>query len=248
MRRRKEGKCLIVICLCGLCAEGGAAQQGTPTSPGFPPPEHHRFSGDVDYIYDSASNRTTAKFSVSLQSYNIFHDFMNSGGPEVQTLTAEYSFPGRTLTSSPESVLVGFVRNEFGPFANENVPLIVGESTAVEILLDDSIRKRYRARVTQKRNQVRIYRGLGRPEDERGTVRWTADGSIFVGTGKPVDEIEVEECAEMWLPLQEFLSLMAARKVEGKVNSQNLRIRERAFFGLREFASHMNPATPASSK
>jgi hypothetical protein len=48
----------------------------------------------------------------------------------------------------------------------------------------------------------------------------------------------------MWMPIRDFLSLVSARKIEGKINNLDLRLKDRAFQGLREFASHMNPLTP----
>jgi hypothetical protein len=100
-------------------------------------------------------------------------------------------------------------------------------------------------RTWKKTQQERDYIGTG----ERGVVRSGGDPIIAEGnTGyhnvRRVDYLRTEERAEMWIPIREFLSLVSARKIEGKINNLDLRLSDSAFQGLREFASHMNPLTP----
>ena len=240
-----------VLALCGFVfyADAARSQAGSVdnTHPlQFPVPEHHRFSGNADYVYDSISNTTFARFEVSLRSYNIFRDFFSSDSTEIQTVTVNYSFSGRRLTAPPESVLVGFSRTETRPMGTiENYPLGSNGSARAEIMLNDTDRASYRVRTWKKTHQERDYIGTG----ERGVVRAGGDQIIAEGsTGyqnkRRVDYLQTEQWAEMWIPIRDFLSLVSARKIEGKINNLDLRLRDRAFEGLREFASHMNPLTP----
>ena len=230
-------------------ADAAHSQVGSvdSTSPlHFPIPEHRRFSGNAEYVYDSISNTTLARFEVSLRSYNILRDFLSSDSTEIQTLTVKYSFTGRRLAAPPESVLVGFSRTETRPMGtDEDYPLRTNGSARAEITLNDTDRATYRVRTWKKTHQERDYIGNG----DRGVVRAGGDPIIAQGsTGyqsrRAVDYLQTEQWAEMWLPIRDFLSLVSARKIEGKVNNLNLRLRDRAFQGLREFASHMNPLTP----
>lgn len=240
-----------VLALCGFMfyADAARSQAGSVDSTHplqFPAPEHHRFSGSADYVYNSISNTTFARFEVSLRSYNIFHDFFSSDSAEIQTLTVNYSFSGRKLTAPPESVLVRFSRTEIRPMGTkENYPLGSNGSARAEIMLNDADRASYRVRTGKETHQERDYIGTG----ERGVVRAGGDPIIAEGsTGyqnkRRVDYLQTEQWAEMWVPTRDFLSLVSARKIEGKINNLDLTLRDRALKGLREFASHMNPLTP----
>jgi hypothetical protein len=232
-----------------LYADAARSQVGSVDSTHplqFPAPEHHRFSGNADYVYDSISNTTFARFEVSLRSYNILRDFFSSDSTEIQTLTVNYSFSGRKLRAAPESVLIGFSRTETRPLGfAENYPVGTNGSARAEITLNDTDRATYRVHTWKKTQQERDYIGT----EQRGVVRSGGDPIIAEGnTGyqnmRRVDYLQTEQWAEMWIPIRDFLSLVSARKIEGKINNLDLRLKDRAFQGLREFASHMNPLTP----
>jgi hypothetical protein len=240
-----------VLALCGFVFYADAARSQASSVDSthplqFPAPEHHRFSGNADYVYDSISNTTFARFEVSPRSYNILRDFFSSDSTDIQTLTVNYSFSGRRLTAPPDSVLVGFSRTETRPVSVvENYPAGANGSARAEITLNDTDRATYRVRTWKKTQQERDYIGTG----ERGVVRAGGDPIITEGhTGyqskRTLDYLLTERSAEMWMPIHDFLSLVSSRKIEGKINNLDLRLKDRAFQGLREFASHMNPLTP----
>jgi hypothetical protein len=127
----------------------------------------------------------------------------------------------------------------------DSYPVGANGSARAEIALNGADRATYRVRTWKKTHQQRDYIGNG----DRGVVRAGGDPIISEGaTGyqnrRAVDYLQTEQWAEMWLPIRDFLMFVSARKIEGKVNNLDLRLRDRAFQGLREFASHMNPQTP----
>jgi hypothetical protein len=194
-------------------------------------------------VYDSSTNTTLARFQVSLSSYNIFHDLLGSNSPEIQRLIVEYSFTGHRLTAPPESVLVGFSRRETRPMqTDEEYPLRASGSARAEITFNDTDRTTYRLRTRRKTEHQRVYVG----NDERGVTRAGGDpiireGVVGLQNRRVLEVVETKEWAKTWLPIREFLSFVSARKIEGKVNNIELRLSDRAFQGLREFASHMDP-------
>ena len=169
-----------VLALCGFVFYADAARSQASSVDSthpliFPTPEHHRFSGNADYVYDSVSNTTFARFEVSLRSYNIFRDFFSSDSTEIQTLTVNYSFSGRRLTAPPESVLVGFSRTETSPMgAVDSYPVGANGSARAEITLNDADRATYRVRTWKKTHQERDYIGNG----DRAVVRAGGDPII----------------------------------------------------------------------
>jgi len=240
-----------VLALCGfvVCADAARSQASRLESISplrFPTVEHSRFSGNAEYVYDSSTNTTLARFQVSLSSYNILYDLLGADSPEIQRLVIEYSFAGHRLTAPPESVLVGFSRRETRPMqADDEYPLGGSGSARAELTFNDTDRTTYRLRTRRKTEHHRIYVG----NDERGVTRAGGDpiireGVVGLQNRRVLDVVETEEWAETWLPIREFLFLVTARKIEGKVNNIDLRLSDRAFHGLREFASHMDPLAP----
>ena len=176
----------------------------------------------------------------------MFHDLLGLDSPEIQSVVVEYSFAGRRLTAPPESVLVGFSRREIrAAQADDGYPLRASGSARAELTFNDTDRTTYRLRTRRKSEHQRVYIG----NDDRGITRAGGDpiireGVVGLQNRRVLEMVETEEWAETWLPIREFLLLVSAHKIEGKVNNIDLRLTDRAFKGLREFAAHMDPLAP----
>src|SRR3954471_14089042 len=94
-------------------------------------------NGEIQYDFDTAVNKTRARFTSSLIHGHSFLSIIR-GRPPVHTIIAVYQLAGRAAGSWPESVQLSFLSEEFKQLESENQPAWAFEPTFV-ITLRDSL-------------------------------------------------------------------------------------------------------------
>ncbi|GAC1418553.1 MAG: hypothetical protein NVSMB53_17530 [Gemmatimonadaceae bacterium] len=96
-------------------------------------------SGEIEYSFDTALNKTRARFKTSLASGNILVRVL-SGPPTVHTLVAVYEFRGRAPAAHPDHVRLSLMSDEYKQASEQYFPLLGVEPTLVVSIGDTVVR------------------------------------------------------------------------------------------------------------
>ncbi len=220
----------LALCLSAASALSQVSQVEEPLR--FPISENQPFSGELEHSFDSAFNRTTARFSASLRSRNIFLDFF-LGAPDVHTLVASYDFPGRRLVDPPDSVRITLYSHEliqadldYSPPRRRNPNLVLAFGDRVAF---------YPLGIAEKSEDVVT-------PDPAFAAHWREDLTADVssqGAGQ-LRQVHIERTATAWIPTRDFLRLVSVENTRGEVAGLEFQLSETVMFGLRELAAQMN--------
>ena len=130
----------IRICLSGLVlalsvrTASAIPQVGSSERRVLPPVSpSDSFSGAIEYSFDTALNRTSARLETSLGSRNALTRVL-FGPPTVHTLIAAYDFRGRVPPNHPDSVRLTLMSDEFEQESPDYVPhFLVAPILAVSV-------------------------------------------------------------------------------------------------------------------
>jgi hypothetical protein len=212
-----------------------ALPQGTGSERRVWPPvsESGAFSGEIEYTFDTALNKTRARFETSLASRNVLLRVL-VGEPTVHTLIAVYDFRGRILPNHPDSVRVSLISDEVRQAALGYFPSLGAEPILLVSIGDTVVR--YPLGIAQRAEEL-IAPDLASPISR--SSRGDEPTRYFQ---RPTHEVHIERTATAWIPICDFLALVYARNVHGTVAGLDFDLNESVISGLRQFAAEMNPS------
>ena len=190
------------------------------------------FSGAIEYSFDTALNRTSARLETPLGSRNaLARAFF--GPPTVHTLIAAYDFRGRVLPNHPDSVRLTLMSDEFEQTSSDYVPPF----RVVPILA-----------VSAGDTVFRYPLGIAQMTEELPAPNLPSRVSLQTLRDAPIaysqqitHEIHIARTATASIPICDFLTLVTARNVQGTAAGLDFRLDEAVVSGLRAFAEKMNP-------
>ena len=194
------------------------------------------FSGEIEYSFDTALNKTRARFKTSLASGNILVRIL-SGPPTVHTLVAVYEFRGRVPADRPDSVRLSLMSDEYRQSATQYFPVLGVEPILVVSIGDTVIR--YPLGIAQRVDEwevPNIPSSVSPPSRGREPTR---------NLPHLPREIHIERTATALIPICDFLALVYARNVRGTVAGLDFDLNDGVVSRLRAFAAQMNPNTAA---
>lgn len=194
------------------------------------------FSGEIEYSFDTALNKTRARFKISLASRNILLRVF-SGPPAVHTLVAVYEFRGRAPADHPDSVRLSLMSDEYKQAATQYFPLFGVEPILVMSIGDTVVR--YPLGIAQRVEEWEIPNipsSVSRPSRSDEPTRY------FPQLPR---EIHIERTATASIPICDFLALIYARDVHGTVAGLDFDLNDGVVSGLRAFAAQMSPNAAA---
>lgn len=190
------------------------------------------FSGAIEYSFDTALNKTSARLETTLGSR---HGLARAlfGTPTVHTLIAAYDFRGRVLPDYPDSIRLTLVSDEFEQASSDYVPRFrVVPILAVSV--GDTV-LRYPLAIAQMTEELPAPNVPSR-------VSLSPSGDAPIGYSQQVThEIHIARSATASIPICDFLTLVSARNVQGTAAGLDFRLDEPVVSGLRAFAAKMNP-------
>jgi hypothetical protein len=192
----------------------------------------------MDYAFDTALNRTSARFKTSLAGRNGFFRAL-AGAPAVHTLVAVYEFAGRTAPHAPEAVRVSLMSDEFMQTQPEYRPSSRPQPILVITVGNTSVR--YPLGIVQKVEEwsaPNMINQVGRPSHE-------ADPLMYAQRSQ--SQLHIERTATALIPICDFLDLLHGKSVSGTVAGLEFDLNEGVVSGLRQFAAKMPPASLASA-
>jgi hypothetical protein len=192
------------------------------------------FSGAIEYSFDTALNRTSARLETTLGSRHALTRVL-FGPPTVHTLIAAYDFRGRVLPNHPDSVRLTLMSDEFEQTSSDYVPHFrVVPILAVSV--GDTV-FRYPLAIAQMTEE------LPAPNlASHASVQTLRDAPIGYSQ-QFIHEIHIARTATASIPICDFLTLLSARNVQGKAAGLDFDLDETVVSGLRAFAAKMNPDT-----
>lgn len=200
-----------------------------------------RFTGEMDYVFDTALNKTSARFKTSLARGNVFFRVL-AGPPPVHTLIADYEFAGRTPPRLPEVIRVSLMSSEFAQSPSEYRPSLGSEPVLV-ITVGERV-GRYPLGIAQKIEEMRA------PEAVSQVAQLRRGTDSRANSPQSPSELHIERTATAWIPICDFLVLVHGRSVHGTVAGLEFELNEDVVAGLRQFAAEMASASitwPASA-
>jgi len=190
------------------------------------------FSGAIEYSFDTALNRTSARLETPLGSRNVLTRVL-FGPPTVHTLIAAYDFRGRVLPHHPDSVRLTLMSDEFEQESSDYVP----HFRVVPILtvpVGDTV-FRYPLAIAQMTEDL--------PANLPSRVPLQTSRDAPIGYSQQIGhEIHIARTATASIPICDFLTFLSAGKVQGTAAGLDFDLDEPVVAGLRAFAAKMNPA------
>jgi hypothetical protein len=198
----------------------------------IPVSESAAFFGEIEYTFDTALNKTRARFQSSLGSSNVVLRVL-LGPPTVHTLIAVYDFRGRVLPNHPDSVRISLISDEIRQTPASYVPS-VGTIPILLVSVGDTV-VRYPLGIAQRTEEWMVPNGgmnISRPSQGEEPPHYS----------QLPRQLHIERTATAWIPICDFLALVYAKGVHGTVAGLDFDLNERVISGLREFAATMNPS------
>lgn len=195
-------------------------------------------AGQIEYAFDTALNRTTARYRTSLAGGNVVVRIL-SGPPAVHTLLARYEFAGRAPGRPPDTVRVSLMSDEVRQSASPYRPLLGAEPILV-INIGDTM-ARYPLGIAQKIEE------WSAPNVTQQVVRTTPGTESVNNAANAAAELRIERTATAWIPICDFLALVRGKNVSGTVAGLDFELNEGVISGLRQFAADMAPGSVAPS-
>jgi hypothetical protein len=189
------------------------------------------FSGEIEYGFDTALNRTQARFKASLGSGNVlFRVFV--AAPPVHTLIAAYEFRGRVPADYPDTVRLTLISDEYTQASDHFLlrgatPILVASLGDTVISYPLGIAQRVEEWVVPNTPSV-----VTRSSGDNGSARYLPQQLPHV--------IHIERTATASIPICDFLALVNTRNVRGTVAGLEFDLNDGVVSGLRRFAAQMN--------
>ena len=197
-----------------------------------PVSESAAFSGVIEYSFDTALNKTSARLETSLESRNVLVRKL-LGPPTVHTLIAAYDFLGRGLPNHPDAVRLTLMSDEFKQASADYVPSLRPVPILV-VSVGDTV-FRYPLGIAQ---QTEVLVAPSSPS----RVSRSPLGDAPTGYYQQVtDEVHIARTATASIPICDFLTLLNARNIQGTAAGLEFVLDETVVSGLRAFAAKMNP-------
>ncbi len=189
-------------------------------------------SGEIEYAFDTALNKTQARLETSLASRNILSR-MFSGSP-VHTLASIYEFGGHAATITPDSIRLSLSSAEYTQAspgyrpspAAEPVLIITSEDSVVRFPLDIA-----------QRTEV-----WSAPDFVSGTTRLPSGENLVTNSHESASQIYTRRTATVRLSTCDFLALINGKNVRGTVAGLDFDLSEEVISRLRQFATEMAPS------
>ncbi len=196
-----------------------------------------RFTGEMDYVFDTALNKTSARFKTSLARGNAFFRVL-AGPPPVHTLIADYEFAGRTPPHPPDAIRVSLMSSEFVQSPSEYRPSR-GPEPVLVVTVGDRV-GRYALGIAQKIEEIRVAEAVSQVAQlRRGT-------DPRVNSPQSPSELHIERTATARIPICDFLALVHGGSVHGTVAGLEFDLNDDVVAGLRQFAAEMASASTTS--
>ncbi|MDP9278447.1 MAG: hypothetical protein M3P00_03430 [Gemmatimonadota bacterium] len=190
------------------------------------------FSGAIEYSFDTALNKTSARLETTLGSRHALARVL-LGPPTVHTLIAAYDFRGRVQPDYPDSIRLTLISDEFEQASSDYVPVFrVVPILAVSV--GDTV-FRYPLAIAQMTVE------LPAPNlPSRVSLQTLRDAPIGYSQ-QFTHEIHIARTATASIPICDFLTIVSARNVQGTAAGLDFDLDEAVVSGLRAFAAKMNP-------
>jgi hypothetical protein len=198
----------------------------------LPSSDGREHSAEIGYVFDTAHNVTSARFTTSLASRNILSSIFR-GAPPVHTLTAAYDFVGRGPLAAPDSIRISLTSDELSQSYSGN-GLARAPELVLALMLGDSV-ARFPLSIRQK---TEVWWPRDR-ELEVARPHRGVDGGINFDA--PTPQVHIERTATVRLSACAFFALLAGKDVHGTAGGLDFDLNEDVIAGLREFAAEMTP-------
>jgi hypothetical protein len=187
-------------------------------------------SGEIEYAFDTVSNRTSVVFVASLESRSAWRRVL-LGTPAVHTIRAAYEFSGRIRSRAPDTIRISLLSDEYIVAQADRLPF--GEPGPVlSIMLSDTTVARY-AVGTAARREMSPARLVNAPSSAS-----MQQSRIIIELPPTLQEIHISRTATASLPLCDFLGLINREQVRGNVGGLQFTLDSGVIAGLRDFAEH----------
>ena len=228
------GFATLMLALSAPTAHGGI--QAVSEQRVFSPLESSGFSAEIEYLFDTALNKTNARFKAPLAPKGFFSRLF-SGSRDVHTLIVVYDFGGRAHVGLPETVRLSLLSDEYRrepagerPW-NAAAPILV-------VNFDDTI-VRFPLGIAQ-RTEV-----WSEPEFANLVAHTPPNTVARVNIDARVSQVHIERTATASIPICDFMALVNGKDVHGTVAGLSFQLSEDVLAGLRQFASEMTPDAAA---
>ena len=187
-------------------------------------------SGEIEYAFDSVSNKTAVVFVAALEPRSAWRRVL-FGTPVVHTIRAAYDFDGRTQSRAPDTIRISLLSDEYIVAQADRLPF--GEPGPVlSIVLSDTTVARY-AVGTATRREMSPARLINPPSSFSMQQPRT-----IIQLPPTIQEIHISRTATASLPLCDFLGLINREQVRGNVGGLQFTIDSGIIAGLRHFSEH----------
>ena len=195
-----------------------------------PPSAAETFAGEIHYEFDTALNKTSARFVVPLGSRGIVHKIFFST-PVVHTLIVSYKYAGMRSSRSPDTVRLSFKSDEYAYSGVENsLPPAMEAYLTIDL---GAQRRTYPLAIAQRTE-------VTHKSDPRNREGVYLRGTNPLGQSSPsMVEVHVARMATAWLSICDFLELTNETEFHGSVGGLAFSLDRQAVAGLREFAAQM---------
>jgi hypothetical protein len=185
------------------------------------------FAGEIEYAFDTALNKTRARFRAPLASRRLISRIFARS--PVHTLVASYEFVGRTSVDRPDSIRVSLMSDEYMEAPSAYRPTL-GPQPILLIAIGDSVAQ-FPLGIAQR------------------TEVWSAAETFFrvnnlspgasagINTYRPTSQMHIERTATTWIHACELLALISQKDVHGTVAGLDFELSEEVIAGLRQFAA-----------
>ena len=193
-------------------------------------------AGEIEYSFDTALNKTSARFRTSLASGNFFSRLF-SGSHDVHALVAVYECGGRACVDPPDAVRLSLISDEFrqAPFGNRPS---LGSVAILVITVGDTV-VRFPLAIAQRTEL------WSAPDVVSHVAGPSRDDRAAVNINALMTQVHIERTATAWIPICVFIALVNGKDVHGTVAGLDFDFSEDVMSGLREFAAEISPSAAA---
>ena len=184
-------------------------------------------SGEIEYSFDPALERTTARFKSSLASPRLLSRLL-SGPPQVHTLQAFYEFAGRALLEPPATVGVSFFSDEDMEAESDMNLSLVPKYESVLIIRGETDRT-YLIGVAQKSDLFF--------ESVLPVINGSPGNTNSEVSSPRRARLHVERQATAWIPTCDFMAFVGRSEIRGTVAGLDFEVNPSVMAGLRRFVS-----------
>lgn len=211
--------------------------------------------GEIDYMFDTALNRTSAQYKTSLGSTN-FIKRLFTDSPDVHTLIATYQFGGRVNAALPDVVQLAFISDEYfisddyedglanDPRASWRSPLLIVRTGETVMRFPLGIAQRtevWSASGSERQTAVHLYGATS-------LINMNYGPTSLINMNAARIQVHIERTATAWIRLCDFLSIVNGRDVRGTVAGLDFDVSDEVLAGMRQFTAEMSLGVTEFSK